>query len=175
MKDVKYIMNNGLAFSESKDLNKLSKYAQKGWLLDGFSAGGFRFRLKKGEPQDIEYSLDYQDNVDEEYFSLFEAAGWTHVLSFDNMHFFSAPTGTKPIYSDQETNIEKYTTMKSSFGKYAAFSMIPVLILFFSLMIVDSSVWSAILLILLVLATIVLVFTGLPYIGYVYRVRKLRK
>lgn len=174
MKQTKYFLNGGLAFSEKKDLNKLAKYAKQGWLLDGFSAGGLLFKLKKAEPQEIEYSLDYQDNVDQEYYSLFETSGWSHVLTFENMHFFCAPKGTKPIYSDKETIIDKYTRMRNLFRKYTIFSLLITLILLIPLMMVDGGVLFLSLLIVFLIATVILVFTGLPYMGYAFRLRKLR-
>jgi hypothetical protein len=61
MKKTKYIMSGGTAFAEQEDLQKLSDYAKKGWLLDRFAFLGYT--LKKGEPQDLQYSLDFQENA----------------------------------------------------------------------------------------------------------------
>src|SRR5699024_1009621 len=82
MKQKKYVSSGGLAFSEEKDMKKLSKYAKKGWILEGFAP--FGYRLQKGEPATIQYSLDYQMDADEDYFAYFEAAGWSHVCSSGN-------------------------------------------------------------------------------------------
>ncbi|HZG73628.1 MAG TPA: DUF2812 domain-containing protein, partial [Chondromyces sp.] len=104
MRTIKYVSNNGLAFTEEKEMKKLADYAKQGWILEGFA--GLGYKLKKSEPQNIVYSLDYQQEADQEYFSYFETAGWSHVCSAGKeIHIFSAPAGTEPIYSDRETTI----------------------------------------------------------------------
>ena len=37
MKTKKYVMSDGLAFSEEKDMEKLSALATEGWILDKFA------------------------------------------------------------------------------------------------------------------------------------------
>lgn len=54
----KYVMIGGFAFSEESDMEKLRNYAKKGWILERV-VGGFFYKLRKDEPQDIIYSLDY--------------------------------------------------------------------------------------------------------------------
>lgn len=105
----KYIMSGGLAFSESKDMEKLRKYSLKGWHLSGFSFLGYT--LTKGIKKDYIYNLDYHSitpDEKEEYFNLFSTAGWTHVTSIDDIHLFRASPGTSPIYTDSETSVQKY-------------------------------------------------------------------
>ncbi|MDP4524449.1 DUF2812 domain-containing protein [Bacillus halotolerans] len=58
MKQKKYMMSEGLAFSEEKDMKKLSDMASKGWLLDSFAVMGYN--LRKAEPRNVTYSLDYR-------------------------------------------------------------------------------------------------------------------
>ncbi|WIG46833.1 DUF2812 domain-containing protein [Bacillus halotolerans] len=109
MKQKKYMMSDGLAFSEEKDMKKLSDMASKGWVLDSFAVMGYK--LRKAEPRKLIYSIDYHDVGEEslaEYTEMFEAAGWERVCSSQGMHIFSAEPGTSPIYSDQSTLREKY-------------------------------------------------------------------
>lgn len=86
------------------------KMAKKGWLFYSFSNLGYKF--KRGEPSDLIYCMDtlrVKGEDKEQYFGLFEESGWTHVSSVgDSIHFFLAPVGTKPIYTDRSTLIEKY-------------------------------------------------------------------
>lgn len=125
----KYVMIGGFAFSEHKDMRMLSGYAKEGWILDGI-VGGFFYRLRKDISQDIIYSLDYQSNADDEYFNLFEEAGWNKVISMDNqIHIFSAKQGTAPIYSDKNTEIDKYKTILEKMKKWAIGSFIAGIIL----------------------------------------------
>lgn len=44
MKKTKYIMSGGTAFAEQEDLQKLSDYAKKGWLLDRFAFLGYTLK-----------------------------------------------------------------------------------------------------------------------------------
>ena len=39
MREKKFVFNNGLAFSEEKEMKKLAQYAKEGWILDSH---GFR-------------------------------------------------------------------------------------------------------------------------------------
>ena len=125
----KYIMVSGLAFSEETDLEKLSRYAKEGWLLEKI-VGGFFYKLKKDKPQDIIYNLDYQREADEEYFKIFKEAGWNKVVSVSNyIHIFSAKVGTKPIYSDRESELDKYIRVRDTSKKGTIYSLIIGLIL----------------------------------------------
>ncbi|WP_182298409.1 DUF2812 domain-containing protein [Cohnella cholangitidis] len=105
----RYVSSGGLAFTEQGDMNKLSRLAAKGWLLDSFAP--FGYKVRKSEPQQLIYSVDYNNvkpNEMEDYIELFEAGGWSRVCSSSNIHIFSAVPGTKPIYTDNETKVEKY-------------------------------------------------------------------
>ncbi|MEG7336190.1 DUF2812 domain-containing protein [Bacillus sp. 0102A] len=115
MKQKKYMMSEGLAFSEEKDMKRLSDMAGKGWVLDSFAFMGYK--LKKAEPRKLIYSIDYHDVEEEslaEYTEMFEAAGWERVCSVYDTHIFAAEPGTKPIYSDRSTMIDKYKQSESS-------------------------------------------------------------
>lgn len=104
----RYMMSNGLAFSEQKDMETLSKMAAKGWILKRFAFLGYQ--LEQGAPEDAIFSIDYRDLKDEEraeYIEIFEIAGWSHVCSEAGTHLFKAAPGTKPIYSDKESSVDK--------------------------------------------------------------------
>lgn len=178
MSDIKYVYNGGLAFSEEKDMKRLSQYAKEGWILEGFARLGFYYKLKKGKPQHVEYSLDYQTNADEDYFSLFEASGWEHVCSVSNhLHIFRAPDGTKPIYTDNTTLLEKYENEASRMGKYALYS------LFLNIICWIIVGWSVAYLPttlnyltpIVVIIALPLIFTGLPYLGYLRKKNEIRR
>lgn len=178
MREKKFVFNNGLAFSEEKEMKKLAQYAKEGWILESFT--GLGYKLRKGEPRNNVYSLDYQKVGDGEYFSYFEEAGWTHVCSVENnIHIFCAPVGTKPIYTDKETTIEKYEREKEIMGKGALLSLITTIVfMFFG--VISSVGWlsewvGAVTVILGILSLIILIFTGLPYIAYQLKLHKLRK
>ncbi|RUL48818.1 DUF2812 domain-containing protein [Lysinibacillus antri] len=178
MKQVKYIPSGGLAFFEEKEMKKLAEYAKEGWILEKIA--GLGYKLRKGERKDIEYSLDYQKEVDDEYFALFEAAGWSHVCSVGNeIHIFSASTGTKPIYTDRPTTIEKYEREKKQMGKSALPFFISTVV-FWLLGIFSNPGWASesitnLFQVLGLISLAILIFPGLPYLSYQFKLLKLRK
>ncbi|MCL6604788.1 MAG: DUF2812 domain-containing protein [Paenibacillus sp.] len=115
-KEIRYVSSWGLAFAEEREMKKLSKWASKGWLFESFAFTGFK--LRKGDAQNIVYSVDYNTLSSTElqdYVDTFRAAGWEHVCSLANIHVFSAPPGTIPIYTDRATSHDKYSRAIISF------------------------------------------------------------
>lgn len=120
MSQTKYITSGGLAFSENKDMEKLRRYSLKGWHVSDFKFMGYT--LEKGVSSDYVYSVDYRSlkaEEEEEYFDFFASAGWSHVASEADIHLFKAIPGTKPIYTDYDTTVEKYNSSGNSMGKFA--------------------------------------------------------
>ena len=104
----KFKFSMGLGFAEERDMKMLSSMAAKGWIFYKYQGLGYKF--KKGEPQDLIYNFDsvrITKKDKSEYQECFEAAGWNYECSFaESFHFFSAKTGTVPIYSDKHTKQE---------------------------------------------------------------------
>ena len=173
----KYVMLGGYAFSENSDLKKLKKLAKQGWILEGVSMPLLSYRLRKDKPQNLDYALDYQSNYDEEYFSIFKHAGWTHVITIDNyIHIFSASEGTKPIYSDSTTQIEEYSFISKGLGKGALISFSTMVLLYLLIQAFGFKGWKfTVLSVFLVVAMIAFIFTFLPYLGYNYRIKRMKK
>lgn len=173
----KYVMIRGLAFSEEGDMEKLKNYASQGWILEDI-VGGFFYKLRKDKPQNIVYNLDYQTETNEEYFTMFKEAGWKLVVSIDNyMHIFSAQVGTKPIYSDCESEIDKYTSIRNATRKGTLYSLITAIALL-GLLVVSLMVIKSIFLIilgLLIIDIFVFVFNFMPYLAYNSRINQIKK
>ncbi|RQW22366.1 DUF2812 domain-containing protein [Bacillus sp. C1-1] len=109
MSHTKYITSGGLAFAEERDMEKLRRYSLKGWHVKSFAFMGYL--LEKGQSDDYIYSVDYRtlkEEEREEYVDLLASSGWTLVSSNSDIHLFRALPGTKPIYSDRETVVEKH-------------------------------------------------------------------
>ncbi|OCA87779.1 hypothetical protein A8F94_08010 [Bacillus sp. FJAT-27225] len=181
MAKTKYVASGGLAFEEEKDMEKLENLARKGWTFDKFYFLGYK--LKKSSPQDLQYAIDYRKEADQDYFAYFAEAGWRHEgSSGDYIHLFSAPKGTAPIYTDKPSILEKYENEKSSMGKAALITLlinICIAAVYSFVITLDffhtyESTIKIVFAIVQLLAVICLVFTGLPYLGYVYRVKKWR-
>ncbi|MED4534303.1 DUF2812 domain-containing protein [Metabacillus fastidiosus] len=174
MKQTKYVPSGGLAFYEEKEMKKLSKLAKEGWVLESFAFLGYK--LRKIESQDIDYSVDYQKNPDDDYFTYFETAGWSHICSAGNeIHIFSAPVGTKPIYSDQETVIDKYDREKKSYGKYTLCYFISTVLLFLLASLSGYGLLNTVLEIMCMISFINLLLLGMPYIGFSLKLNNLRR
>jgi len=126
MRQTKYITSGGLAFSEDKDMKKLRRYSLKGWHVSDFKFMGYT--LEKGESSDYIYSIDYRwlkEDEEEEYFDFFSSSGWSHIASEGNIHLFRAYPGTKPIYTDRDTTVEKYENSNGFMKKFT----IPVVLI----------------------------------------------
>ncbi|GAA0824676.1 DUF2812 domain-containing protein [Clostridium tertium] len=173
----KYIMINGLAFSEESDMEKLRNYAKEGWILEDI-VGGFFYKLRKDKPQNIVYSLDYQLDADGEYFTIFKEAGWELVLSVNNqMHIFLAKAGTKPIYSDSKSEIDKYTRVRDQIRMGTIYSLIIAIVLI-SLLVISAIAIRPIFLIILALLVIdifIFIFNFMPYLAYNSRIKRIKK
>ena len=173
----KYVMISGLAFSEEGDMEKLKNYASQGWILEDI-VGGFFYKLRKDKPQNIVYNLDYQTETNEEYFTMFKEAGWKLVVSIENyMHIFSAQAGTKPIYSDCESEIDKYTSIRNRTRKGTLYSLIIAIVLM-GLLVVSAIAIKPIFLIILGLLMIDIVvfdFNFMPYLAYNSRIKQIKK
>lgn len=177
MKRTKYVPSGGLAFNEDKELRRLEKYAGEGWILESFAFLGYQ--LRKVEPRKLQYNLDYQPHADKEYFKLFEDAGWAHVCSAGcEIHIFSATLGINPIYSDKATIFDKYEREKAQVKRISfPFLFIFILLLVISLACNYYHLPQFIVVlgyILTAVAYTILVFSGLPFIAYVIKLKKLK-
>jgi len=170
-------MINGFAFSEERDMEKLKEYARQGWILEDI-VGGFFYKLRKDKSQDIIYNLDYQTEANEEYFTIFKEAGWNRIVSVENyMHIFSAQAGTKPIYSDCDSEIDKYTSIRNLTRKGTLYSLILAIALI-GLLVVSLVAIKPIFLIivgLLIIDIFVFVFNFMPYLAYNSRIKQIKK
>ncbi|MEB2281699.1 DUF2812 domain-containing protein [Lysinibacillus xylanilyticus] len=130
MRNKRYMASYGLAFSEERDMKKLSEKAAKGWHLKRFRFAGYG--LEKGEPQDVIFSIDYRKlpkSEEEEYFELFAYGGWTHVCSSTDMHIFKAAPETTPIYSDAESSIDKLARLAKPVNLAASIALAITMVL----------------------------------------------
>ncbi|MBU5484549.1 DUF2812 domain-containing protein [Clostridium sp. MSJ-11] len=125
MEKYKYLINMGLAFEEDRMMKKLSKMAKEGWILEKMTI--FKYKLVKAEPKELIYSMDSKqldddkdkdkDKDKDEYFEFFKSSGWEHMCSLNDIHFFSAPPNTIPIYTDEENYLSKYSSSKEIYKK----------------------------------------------------------
>ena len=165
----------GFAFSDKTDMKKLKKLAKKGWLLKGSKY--LSYELEKGEPQDLDFAVDYRDELDEDYLMTFEKSGWKLELSIENVHVFSAKEGTPPIYTDIDSEIEKLRYQELAFKKPAMISalLLVAFLVLDVLIIPDRGLIHFLWIIGIIGLIIATVFTVMPYFGYKIRKRLLKK
>ncbi len=172
----KYVMIRGLAFSEEDDMEKLKNYASQGWILEDI-VWGFFYKLRKDKPQNIVYNLDYQTETNEEYFTMFKESGWKLVVSIGNyMHIFSAQDGAKPIYSDCQSEIDKYTSIRNITRKGTLYSLIIAIALMVLLAVSLIFIKPIFLIILglLIIDMVIFVFNFMPYLAYNLRIKQIK-
>lgn len=173
----KYVMISGFAFSEEGDMEKLKNYASQGWILEDI-VGGFFYKLRKDKPKNIVYNLDYQTDANEEYFNIFKVAGWNIVVSVEKyIHIFSAQAGTKPIYSDRESEIDKYTSIRNRARNGTLYSLVLSIILMVVLIISSIAIRPIFLIILglLIIDIFVFIFNFMPYLAYNSRIKQIKE
>lgn len=175
MKSEKYVMMGGFAFADNTDMRKLKKLAKQGWVLKGWSFLFYRF--EKGEPQDLDFMVDYRDELDHDYLMMFEKLGWKHVISIEHVQIFSAKEGTKPIYADKDSKVETLKTQEKSLKKPAIIlSLLLIASLILKFLFISETGWLHFLWIMLIILLIIAtVFAVMPYFAYKSRRRRLQK
>lgn len=105
---------------------------------------------------------------------MFAASGWEHVTSTgDEIHIFKGRPDARPIYSDRETMIAKYASEERQMGR-TALTFLVVWIGLLLLMQLDwSSVMATALFVVYLIITIGLIFTGLPYLGFLVKRKRM--
>jgi len=116
MKKYRYKFGNGLAHLESKDIRMLEDMAAEGYAFIKVNTLGF-YKFERAEPEVCSYSVDFTDinpkcEAFPQYKEMFEASGWEYRCSADTIHYFKAPKGTIPIYTDPASMAEKYERMR---------------------------------------------------------------
>ena len=110
--------SNGYALAEEQDIQLLEGMAAYGYALVRFTNYGF-YKFEMAKPEECSYSLDYSDITPTgedfgQYKAIFEAGGWQYVCSYHTDHWFRAPKGTTPIYTDKAGMEQKCATMRQS-------------------------------------------------------------
>lgn len=122
--------------------------------------------------------MDYQIGADEEYFAMFKEAGWKLVTSVGNqIYIFMAQVGAKPIYSDCESEVDKYINMRNQTKKGSLYSFLVAMALMclFIVSVVTIKPISFIIEGLLVIDICVFIFNFMPYLAYNSRIKQIQK
>jgi hypothetical protein len=102
------------AWADEREEDWLRQMAQSGWHLKAVAPFGV-YTFTAGPVEDVIYRLDFQSQSKkpdrQEYFQLFEDAGWEHVAEMSNWQYFRKPAaagGPAEIFTDQVFRIKKY-------------------------------------------------------------------
>jgi len=111
-----YEIGRGLAFFEKQDLQMCENLAAHGYMLTNVFFGLYRF--ERAIPVECDFFIDLAEvrAVDEgfpEYISRFEQAGWHYLCSNSTLHFFRAPKGSVPIFTDSPSLSRRYVKVRS--------------------------------------------------------------
>lgn len=88
----------------------LENMALSGWILYQVDLNGIRFKFQKGVPQKVKYGTDYQASPDDDYFSIYQDAGWSIKWTGANgWYLWMKPyEDEKPeIFTDTQSLIER--------------------------------------------------------------------
>ncbi len=171
----KYLPNMGLAFNEKGEMKKLEDQSLKGWHFKKFSCFGFLYKLQEGPKSNNIYSIDYNYNPDKEYYSYFAHSGWDHITSYSNaIHVFTAPHGTKPIYSNSNDETIKYQQIYTQTRRGSISTAIAIVIFF--LMATMSLIYIKplflVFLALTLISIIIFIFNIMPFIAFKGKINK---
>lgn len=163
-------MSSGLAFTPHKDLELFSQMAAQGKHLTGVSSIGHSWTFTDGPPENAIFDLAYEAHPTQEYFEIFEAAGWTHVLSMGDVQIFKAPPGTVAVHTSAESRFEELGIQRSKFARYSMLTLSVFAVVLWMLKMVS---WHpALEQLVLVLSLIPVVYTVFPLVGYIYRLQR---
>ncbi|WP_087974333.1 DUF2812 domain-containing protein [Oceanobacillus rekensis] len=94
-------------YSPDKLENWLKKMENQGYHLYRVSKWGIKFYFAKGEPRKVSYCLDYQNNLNQNYFDMHKEAGWK--LNYTNNSFLSKWSIWSRVYEDGEVEPQLYS------------------------------------------------------------------
>ena len=111
-----YEIGQGLAFFEEKDIQMCEEFAASGYRLSSVFFGLYKF--ERALPEECDFSVDFTDikasDADfGEYLASFAKAGWQYTCSCSSLHFFRAPKGNAPMFSNNADLSRKYVKMRN--------------------------------------------------------------
>ena len=131
MKTKKRVFKVYLAWQDERESAWLRHMANKGWHFTSYTFCVYTF--VKGEPSDVVYQLDFNNDIKNDhdsYVELFRADGWELVDTFGSWHYFRKPCsagGNMHIYTDRDSQIKKYQKILfflAFMGMYSIYSSI---------------------------------------------------
>jgi hypothetical protein len=156
MKETKTAWRWWWGWNPEKIENWLEEMEQKGWNLVSIGFAYIVFKFEKGESRKIRYCVDYQINVNDGYFGLFDEDGWELVGDKIAPWYIWRKTyeNERPdIYTDTKSLIERNNRLLKTVG-----ILVPLEIFIFYMLLEHNSgiIWALIFIVLI-----------LAFLGYV--------
>ncbi len=107
-----------LATSEEKDLKRLSDLAIKGWHLEEIKVPFLSYQMGYDLASISDYMIDFNDQVNQEYFDTYKKKGWTYVCSNNHLHYFKGTKNTPRFYTDEIAKANVYLAKGKQFGLF---------------------------------------------------------
>ena len=85
-------------------------HALRGWQFEQAAPRNYIYSFDVN--RDVHPNLTHRKSEWMEYNGIFAGAGWEYVCSKGDCHIFRAPSGTPPIYSDNEGLAAKYSQQR---------------------------------------------------------------
>jgi hypothetical protein len=106
------------SWQDNKREEWLQQISLKGWHLESIGMRGLAFTLKKGEPREYTYRLDFRvDNKEKmrDYVEFIEDAGWKHIENYDGWQYFRKATEKDEdveLFTDFDSRVQKYKRLR---------------------------------------------------------------
>lgn len=162
-------MCGGLAMMPNRDMRLLKDMSKRGWHL--VELKGIFYRFEEGEPCDYDYTLNTEMEVEKDMLSYYEASGWSPVVIGPGHQIFRAKEGTKPIFSDRESEEDVLQRNQKMSGKWASIFGILLIVWFLATNVIDLGFITVLVMMALIIC---FVFTFFPYMGFSRSLRRLR-
>lgn len=118
-------LNSGMAISPQRELKRFARMAARGYQLSGLSLAGHGWQFTEAEPENAIFDMSYEPTPPADYFEVFHAAGWKHVLSFGSTHIFKATPGTPAVHSSTDSYEDE---LRRQCKQYLLYSTVAILI-----------------------------------------------
>lgn len=119
MKEIKTIWHLWWGWNPEKIENWLEEMEDEGWNLIKVDFNHMRFKFEKGESRKVRYCVDYQNNVEDNYFELFKEDNWELVDNIATPWYIwrkSYKNERPNIYTDTKSLIERNNRLLKTVG-----------------------------------------------------------
>jgi hypothetical protein len=119
MSETKTVWHLWWGWNPEKVENWIEEMENEGWNLIKVDFNYMWFKFEKGESRKVRYCVDYQNNVEDNYFELFKEYGWELVDNITTPWYIwrkSYKNERPNIYTDTKSLIERNNRLLKTMG-----------------------------------------------------------